>query len=97
MKKPDYKLATTAPNAALYLRCEVQHQVQAVARMLVEVYDGIPATYSLNPDILGAREIRRLIFCRDEHLGGEGLFISIALSIEIGRHHDSVSVSHHRF
>ena len=69
----------------------------AVARPLVEVGNGIPAAYSLYPDVLDAGEIRRLIDCRDEHLRGEGLVYSITLPIEIGNHHDRIAVGHRRF
>jgi hypothetical protein len=67
------------------------------ARPLVEVDNGIPATHSLYPDVLDAGEIGHLIDCRDEHPRREGLFISIALPIEIGNQYDRIAIGYRRF
>jgi hypothetical protein len=70
---------------------------EVVVGPLVEVDNGFTATHSLYPDVLDAREIRRLIDCGDEHLRGEGLVYSISLPIEIGDHHNRIAIGHHRF
>ena len=67
---------------------------EAVAKPLVEVGNGIPTTHTLYPDVLDAREIRRLIDCGDKHLRSEGLVYSIPLPIEIGKYHNGIAIGH---
>ena len=64
---------------------------------LAEIGNGRTAPHALDPDVLDARQIRRLIDGRDEHVGGERLVNPIALPVEIGKHHDRIVIGLHRF